>query len=356
MIINIIMQRKVLITGITGYLGTHVAKLCLEQGYSVRGAVLNLQDKAKLSYIEELQQKTGKKIELVEVDLAKYDSWDYAVKGCQSVLHLAAPLPSRDTNNDRIESAMLNGMQSILDHSKKHNVKNVIATGSALNTGIYSPTEYKKVYTEKDWANADNFPDGYTRGKVRTEKYAWNYSKTITARFGLTFINPAVMYGPILSKLSSGSIGQIANMMTGRPAYFHLCLPIVDVRDVALAHVKAVMNDNIADGQRYLCSGGSLWLDEIPGILDGHFGKYGYKCKRMPRGDWVIRLAALFNKDAKKLLLNEALDFEVSSAKIKSELGINFRNPKQTIIDTVSSLIEKGIIPNRINQSSEAAK
>ncbi len=336
-------MRKVLISGAAGFLGSHVLKICAEKGYAIRGAVRNLSETSRLDY---LRKVAGPKadLEFVEARLENYESWDRAVRGCDSVIHLAAPLPSKNARNEVLEEQMYSGIQAVLENSTKHHVKAVVVTGTSLNAGIYGGVP-KHVYTESDWP--EEAAAGYLRGKVALERSAWRYQQEQRQdRFRLTIIHPAVMYGPLLVPGARGSLQQLIHMLNGYMAYYHLCVPIVDVRDVALAHVKA-MESKVADGKRYMCSGGSLWLDEIPRLIQQEFGKEGYGCKKMPCNDLLIKFFSLFTKDLRNMVERSGSLFEVSSELIGKELGVGFRPARDSVVDCVRSLIASGLVKKR---------
>jgi len=85
------MSELVLVTGAGGFLGSHIVKQLLYQGYNVRGTVRDLQDLKKVEPLRKLP--TRSLLELVEVDLMDKDLWRMAVKDCTFVIHTASPVP-----------------------------------------------------------------------------------------------------------------------------------------------------------------------------------------------------------------------------------------------------------------------
>lgn len=344
-------MRKILITGITGFLGSHVAKICLERGYQIRGAVKDLSYSDELIYLNQLQKKTRKNIELIEANLSNYNSWDNAIKGCTDILHLATPLLDLKKSNEGVKFEILTGIQGILDFSKKYKIQKIVVTGSAQCAGIYRNLK-KNIFTDSDFATLTSSENGYLEGKIMMENYLYNYYKDLSekSKIDITIIHPANLYGPALSRNSAQRLNTISKMLLQKPAYFRLCMPLCDVRDVSLAHVNALTNLNNKDFNRYLISSGNLWLNEIPEIINAHFYKYGYECRKMPFSQMMLKIGAMTNPETRKALQNENREFFIKSDNAKRDLNLNFIDPKKTIIDSVYSLIEHEILPNKINR------
>jgi len=313
---------RVLITGINEHLGSHVAKRCLESGYIIRGIV---GDKVNS---RELQSVLGQEVEIMD------NLNGIAIKDCSHVLHLTDMYPEIDQSKKLLDG--------ILEGAVKYGIKRVIVKGSMFCLGIHSGRK-DKLYNENSYPN---FNSQHLNHKVLLEEHTWKRIKELPKGFELSFIHPGVMYGPLLINSLNPNIEQIARMMMEKFAYFSLCLPIVDVRDVARACVAALESSKLS--KRYVCSGGSLWLNDIPKIIEDEFGSYGYKCRKVLGGRWVMKLAARTKESARFLMQNEGIDFIMKSDLAEKELGISFRPPKQSIIDTVYSLIEKGMIPNKL--------
>ncbi|KAK7065868.1 hypothetical protein SK128_021225, partial [Halocaridina rubra] len=97
----------ILVTGVSGYIATHVAKLLLEDGYRVRGTVRSLQNEAKVEPLKSLVPDAKFPIELVEADLTKDEGWDAAVSGCIGVMHTASPFPNLVSGGIPDEAALV---------------------------------------------------------------------------------------------------------------------------------------------------------------------------------------------------------------------------------------------------------
>ena len=344
-----IIKDKVLVTGISGFLGSHVGRVLLEKGYTVRGTVRDLKNEKKLKPLKILPHQ--ERLELVAADLLKPDSWDAAVAGCTMVAHVASPFPSaipKDPN--QIIRPAVEGTMAVLKACARHKeVRAVVITSSIA--AVQSLGKNAKVdYTEADWADIATIPP-YNQSKTLAEKAAWDFYNGLdkSTRFKLTTINPGLILGPayVAGDFTSGEI--IRQFLVGDAfALPRVNFGLVDVRDVAAAHVAALESTK-SDGQRYMCvSEDHLWLEDIAGILREEFGKYGYKVTSRKVRYCSVRFVAFFSSAAKALLPFIGKYAHFSNEKIKADLGINFISGKEAILKMAYSLIENGIVPNRI--------
>lgn len=324
-------MKRVLITGITEHLGSHVARLCTKRGYHVRGIA------SGKSAMQEQGALSGD-VEMIEDSPAALQE---AIKGCSHILHLTDHFPEKDEGG----TGELDGM---LEGAAKHGVRRILIKGSMHNLGVHTGRP-DKVYDENSYCDIDSLPPKF-KAKSLLEQHALKRMQDVPKGLELSFIHPGVMYGPALRMPLSANLEQVRRMLAGRLAYARLCLPVVDVRDAACALVAAL--DSRALSKRYVCSGGSLWLDEVARIIEDEFGRYGYRCRKVLGGRFVMKLAAKRKENIKFLMQNEGVKFVMNSELAEKELGVSFRDPKEIVIDTVYSLIEMGVIPNKILKKS----
>ena len=336
-------QRKVLITGITGFLGTHIAKLLLEKGYFVRGTVRDPKNSVKLAPLKEFPQQDH--LEIVVGDLLKAETWEPAVSGCDYVIHTAAPVTLATPKDESvIITPMVEGMKAILAACAKcKEVKGIVIT-SSVATVLDLSDPSKKIFSEADWANVEgNF--AYGKGKTLEEKIAWDFYNSMDSshRIRMTVINPSYIMGPSLLKTEFSSSYYTKKLLTGEMKLLpKLLFTIVDVRDVALAHLLALENP-IADGKRYICfSGEHMWIRDIAQELKTEFAKFGYNvsCEEMQECPAKDKADVLYLRWAKTYKLVNEL--------IKKELGMTFRSAKEAILELAHSLIKQGIVENKM--------
>lgn len=136
----------------------------------------------------------------------------------------------------------------------------------------------------------------------------------------------------------------LKNDMPGLP---HMSLPIVDVRDVAFAHLKAMESEN-SNGNRYLLVSETLWMEDVAKIVSNEFKRFGYKVPSKKIGYCPLKFASYFDKSIKLIIpfVNRKIEFK--NEKSINELGINYRKVDETIIDMCYNLIEKGYVVNKL--------
>ena len=161
---------KVLITGISGYIGSQVCKTFLEHGgFHVRGTV---RDKSNVNKMDPLQKGFGTQLysalDIVEADLTDVESIDAAVMGCQYIVHTAAPVFDFTKildDEDTILKPYCDGTLTVMKAAQKYKVKKVVITSSIAS--IMGGNKNKDVYTEDDWTKIDS-PGLTTYFKAKT--------------------------------------------------------------------------------------------------------------------------------------------------------------------------------------------
>lgn len=336
-------QPLVLVTGITGFVGSQIGLQLLEANYRVRGTVRSLQNKEKLEPIRALPNQQN--LELVEADLLQREVWDKAVEGCDYILHVASPFPTvtpKDENT--LIKPAVEGTTNILKAAAGHKeVKHIVITSSiaaVMSCGKHA----KPRYTEQDWPDMSYIPS-YNKSKTLAEKAAWDFYNKLKEEgkdvFKLTVINPGYIFGPSLvsTDFSSGSI--IKQILTGELlSLVNLYFPIVDVRDVARAHIKAMRSDK-ADGQRYLCANSrNLTMKEISDLLCREYKDRGFKPTTRSLPYWIVWLYSYFDKQAETAIYMWGNESVFENAKIKKDLGVDFISSEEAIREMVESLIK----------------
>jgi dihydroflavonol-4-reductase len=247
-------MKKVLVTGISGYIGQHCAAELLKKGYAVRGSVRSLsKTDAVTNGIKTVVDPKGN-LEYCELNLLKDEGWDKAMEGCDYVLHVASPYVSSEPKdeNDLIKPAV-EGTQRALKAAKKAGIKRVVLTSSVASMlGDINGSDIN----QDSWTNVNaKNATAYLKSKTLAEKSAWDF---INAQEGenkleLVVVNPGPVYGPTLSgNLSGESMNMFKNMITGKmPMLPKAAVNMSDVRDVAAIHVQALENEK-ANGKRFI--------------------------------------------------------------------------------------------------------
>ncbi|GFO29722.1 NADPH-dependent aldehyde reductase ari1-like isoform x2, partial [Plakobranchus ocellatus] len=234
----------VLVTGASGFLGRHVVKVLQEKGYRVRGTVRSLKNAKRVEHLYNLCPNAKFKLELVEADLTKDETWLDAVEGCTYIHHVASPFPLEDVNRDEeIIGPAIQGTLGVMKAAAKTGmVKRIVLTSSSSAVGFVGGN--KDPRTEKDWTNInDKGISAYPKSKVLAEKAAWEFVANLpeNEKFELAVINPVFILGPVLQGSGGTSFEIIQQiLMKEVPVVPHFNLGVCDVRDVAEAHLRCM--------------------------------------------------------------------------------------------------------------------
>ena len=290
-------------------------------------------------------------LRLVEADLSKPETWKKAVNRCTYVFHVASPFPQAGKANEAvIVRTAVEGTTNVLQAcADAGTIKRVVVTSSiaAVSCGMGGNPELPPdhVYTEKDWS-AESVCAPYEKSKLKAEQAAWEFVKNLdeSKRFELAVMNPAYVQGPLLSANSGeGSKEFCQRILNGKlPAIPDVASPIVDVRDVAAAHIAA-MEKSEAAGNRYILTNRTVTFKEMAQIIDTEFRPQGYKVstKNMPKV--VMWVGKLFDSGIRQLYANLGKNITMSNERMVNELGIQPRPIEESIIDTCYSLIDHGL-------------
>lgn len=345
----------VLVTGVSGYIASHVAKLLLEEGYKVRGTVRSLSNEAKVEPLKNLVPDAKFPIELVEADLTKEEGWDKAVDGCTGIMHMASPFPdmvSTTVSEEDLIKPAKEGTLIVLKAAAAHagTVKRVVVTSSFASVHGEASVDPEKSYNEEDWTNSEATDlDAYTKSKVLAEKAAWDYVKELPddQKFELSVINPVFVLGPPLmeSHKNSTSVSYMMQIVNRTyPAVPKVMFPVCDVRDVAKAHVKAMTLPEAAN-HRHIISTDSFWMKDVAMAASKEFKQQGYSIPTGQLPNFLVWMAGLFNKNLKNHLLPRlSKSLKVDNKRMVETLGIEPTALDSTVQDMVYSMIDLGIL------------
>lgn len=330
----------ILVTGASGYIASWIVKYLLEAGHTVHGAVRNPDKKSGLEHLQTLSAQHPGRLKLFKADLLTPGSYDAAMEGCELVMHTASPFVIsgfRDAHEALVRPA-LEGTRNVLEGvNRVSSVKRVVLTSSVVavhGDNIDSLEVPNNTFTEAHWnstSTADHQPYPYSKTVAEREAWAINSRQT---RWDLVTINPGLVLGPTLTKNSdSASMGIMKQLVNGMmfPAAPHLQMGLVDVRDVATAHIKAGFTAT-AKG-RHITTAGNPTMLELGQILRKRFGhKHLFPFMQAPKAMiWLIAPAAGLTR--RYVSLNVGYPVKFDSSKSQRELGIQYRSTEQTVCD-----------------------
>lgn len=338
----------VAVTGASGYIGSHVVKVLLERGHSVRGVVRDVSNTKKIDPLRAIADEVGGTLDLFSADLLDPGSHDEPFSGCDWVCHVAASvrLQAKDPQREIVDVAV-HGTRNVLESANRAStVRRVVLTSSvAAVMSDDQPADH--VFTEADWNRTARLSvDPYFLAKTLAERAAWAYHETLPAdeRFALVALNPAVVMGPLHTRAHNrSSPNTLRDLMRGKmPACPRLHMGLVDVRDVADAHARALENPE-AHG-RYLLQADGLWLRDMARTLKAHYPQYKIPTRQMP--DLLLYAAALVDKrlSLRWLRRNVGRVIRVDTTRSRDELGVHYRPIDETLLDTADSFVRLGLV------------
>ena len=155
-------------------------------------------------------------------------------------------------------------------------------------------------------------------------------------------ICPGAVLGPVLGRDFSASIDIVRKLMDGSlPGLPRFGWPLVDVRDIADLHIRA-LNSPVAAGKRYIGAGPFFWMSDIADVLRRELPDTRIPKRKL--ADWMVRLSANFDPVVKERLFELGKERPVAADLARTELGWSPRSPEATIIDTARSLMTSGLV------------
>lgn len=337
----------VLVTGGSGFIASHTILQLLGAGYRVRTTVRDLSREGEVrAMLRNGGAEPGEQLSFVAAELMSDAGWPAAVSGCEYVLHIASPFPSQvpKDENELILPAR-EGALRVLRASRDAGIKRVVLTSSFAAIG-YGHPERQAPYTEKDWTNpngADVMP--YTKSKTLAERAAWEFINREGAGLELAVVNPVGVFGPVLGPDYATSIMLVEKMLNGTlPGVPRMCFGVVDVRDVADLHLRAMTN-LAAKGERFLAVAGDfMWLIEIARTLKERMGEHARHVPSRQLSDWLVRLARFKDPAVKQIIPELGKWKNATSEKAQRVLGWSPRSREDSVVASGESLVKLGLV------------
>jgi nucleoside-diphosphate-sugar epimerase len=339
----------VLLTGINGFVGAHVLSALLISKYRVRGVVRSLAKSTYLVSQHPIATREGD-LAFIEVpDIQAGHALDAAVEEVQYICHVASPYFTSTTNPiaDLVEPAV-NGTKNVLESALRQKSKTLkrmtILSSFASVVDLSKNPRPGYTYTADDWdpvtmkeAAKDGFM-GYHASKTLAERTAWDLYRPAKSKGEITWdlvtFCPPMIYGPPIQGVDvrkgidglNTSVKRLITSVQGKdPAFAPRVatpgLPAwVDVRDVAEAHVRALMLPAGVSERFLLCGGVEYFEDGLVGLRatgEKGLGREGAKVDRTKH-------------------------FSIDRSKAEETLGLEFRAFQVTVEDTWQRVKELG--------------
>lgn len=344
----------VLVTGGSGFVGSYCILQLLADGHTVRTTVRNLAREGDVrSMLKTGGADARDRLSFFAADLENDKGWSEAAAGCDYILHVASPIPvAVPKNEDELIVPAREGALRVLRAARGAGVKRVVLTSSFAAIG-YGQKPQTAPFDESSWTDINGYgATPYIKSKTIAERAAWDF----VAKDGgteLAVVNPVAILGPVLGADYSPSIMIVQRMMDGTiPGCPQRWFGIVDVRDVADLHVRA-MTHPAASGQRFLCTAGDFMsMLEIAQMLKIRMGAAAAKVPARQLPNWLVRLASLRDPALKQLLPELGKQKNGTNAKARGLLGWKPRSSEDAIVASAESLIRLGLLQGGSKQAA----
>ncbi|XP_010490060.1 PREDICTED: cinnamoyl-CoA reductase 1-like [Camelina sativa] len=318
--------KMVCVTGASGYIASWIVKLLLIRGYTVKATVRDPTDTKKIEHLLALDD-AKERLKLFKADLLDEGSFEQAIQGCDAVFHTASPVLFivTDPQTELIDPA-LKGTINVLNTCKKTpSVKRVILTSSmAVVLRPQPPIGPNDVVDEtffSDPSLCKETENWYVLAKTLAENAAWQFTKD--NGIDMVVLNPGFIIGPLLQPTLNFSVELIVHLINGNNPFNNKYYRFVDVRDVALAHIKALETPS-ANG-RYVIDGPNMSVNDIKELLRELFPDL-YIADTNGESDQMTEMS-----------------YKVRVEKVKN-LGVELTPMKSSLRDTIVSLKEKCLL------------
>lgn len=338
-------KQVVLVTGGSGYVGGWMVVALLQRGYQVRTTLRSLSRESAVRADISRQVDPGDRLRFFAADLLRDEGWDEAVAGCDFVLHVASPMGQGAPEGTNLLRPAREGTLRILRAASRAGVQRTVITSSVVaaqpvrTVGAVAPSD------ESVWTHVEGKDDSdYARSKTLAERAAWDFLNTARGGMTLTTILPGMILGPVMTQSVAGSVEIVSRLLQGRvPAVPRVGFGIVDVRDLTELHLRAMVTPAAA-GQRYIAISEFLWLADIADILRKQFGPRAAKVPTRRLPDLVLRLASLFQAEARFMAPMLGKRSEYSAAKAAAQLDWHARPAAKTVQDCADSLFQHALV------------
>ncbi|KAJ1272928.1 hypothetical protein BS78_06G240700 [Paspalum vaginatum] len=333
-------KKTACVTGGSGYIGSALIKMLLENGYAVKTTVRNPDDKAKNSHLKELQAIGP--LQILRADLDDEGSFDEAVAGCDYAFLVAAPMNirSKDPEKELVEAAVRGTLNVMRSCVKAGTVKRVVLTSSAAAVATRPLEGDGHVLDEDSWSDVEHLMAskppfwGYPVSKVLLEKEATRFAQ----EHGVSLVTlcPVAVVGAAPAGKADASVPAILSFLSGDQAAFTVlktiemstgCVALIHIDDLCRAEI--FLAEKAAAAGRYNCSSLSTTIVEIARFLAHKYPQYNVNTDNLP-GDVL-----------------EKPRVRLSSAKL---VRVGFEFKYKTLDEIYDNVIEYGkalgILPN----------
>lgn len=346
--------QPVLVTGGNGYVASWLVKYLLEDGVNVHATVRDPTNHSKVGHLEKIAAEAPGTLTLFAADLFDQSAFKEPMLGCEVVFHTASPFVMSGIDDPQAEliDPALKGTENVLNAvNAVSSVKRVVLTSSVA--AIYGDAADMTdagldAFTEAHWNTTSSVShQPYNYSKLCAERRAWEIAEQ-QERWQLVATNPSFVLGPSLTTASASTslatMKQFADgtLKMGAP---ELRFGVVDVRDVATAHIKAAFQPE-ASG-RHILNSETLSLLEMGHAMRAEFGgSYPFPSRELPKT--AIWLAGPFQGVPRKFVKrNVGYPLAFDNSYTKRDLDMTFRPARQAVIEHFQQMLDDGVVRKR---------
>ncbi len=236
---------KVFVTGGTGFIGSHVVRLLLQQGYTVKALVRSSSN---------LQNLRGLEVEIVIGDLNDPELW-LQMRGCQYLFHIAAHYSLWQKDRELLYHHNVLGTRNVLVSAEKAGIERTVYTSSVAAIGVGS---FGQVADETHQSPLEKLVGDYKKSKFLAEQEAM---QAAARGQEVVVVNPSSPIGPLDIKPTPTGDIILRFLRRQMPVYLNTGLNFIDVRDVGWGHLLALQKGK--SGDRYILGNQNLTLKEL---------------------------------------------------------------------------------------------
>jgi dihydroflavonol-4-reductase len=341
------MAGLVLLTGASGFIAKHVAERLLNAGWRVRATVRggNRRDEVRAALAPHVAAETlDAALDFVELDLTSDDGWAAAADGVDALVHTASPFPlSNPGHEDEVMRPAVDGTLRALRAAKAAAVGRVVLTSSIAAVIHCDLPDGRQQYDDGDWTDpAHPRASHYDRSKTLAERAAWEFVQDEAPGIALTTINPGLVFGPLMDDRFGSSVALVRRFLSGKdPLQPQYALPVVDVRDVAEMHLRALQRPGTG-GKRYIASAGTMAFPDMARALKAEWPDRRIGTRTAP--NFAIRLVSLWDRDVRTILPSLGWVPRLSAERAEREMEMQFIPPEDALRATAEDLIRRGLV------------
>lgn len=334
-------NKRVCVTGASGFVGSRITADLLEAGYQVHATVRDPTNTEKYGFLLDLPGADDH-LSLFRGQLLEEGCFNEAMEGCDYCIHTASPyvMDVKDPQADLVDPAVM-GTENVLQSALDAGVERIVVTSSMA--AITDAPESENILTEEDWNEKSSLTrNPYYFSKTCAERAAWDFDEKHD-EISVVVINPFLIIGPSLTPSLNTSNKIFVDLMTGEyPGILSLTWGIVDVRDVSAAHIRAMETD--AASGRFICVDHTISMSEVVALLRDRGYDEDYKIPKMNMasgfGNFLVRTMSYLQPKGTGSYLRTHIGKvpRFDNSKSKDVLEMDYRPVEESILETVEDL------------------